>query len=124
MGYPAAAVLEATTTAGARLLPMGEEQIRYLLETYPYYSRGLIPAGSYPGVEEDVVTAAMLNWVVGKESLPDDVVSLVIRVVSDERATLEQVHDMATQIDMASLEDAPIDVHSATAEWMTSGGSR
>ena len=119
VGYPAAAVLEATTTAGARLLPLGAEQIEFLVERYPYYMEGTIPAGAYPGTEEDITTAAIMNWVIGMADLPDDVVNNVVTMLADDREALEQVHDMATQIHMESLTDAPIQTHAVTSAWMS-----
>ena len=118
VGYPAAAVLEATTTAGARLIPMERERIDALIERYPYYISGTIPGGSYPGVVDDIPTAAIFNWIISTDALSDEVVETLLRVVVDERERLEQVHDMARQMDMSLLQDAPIDVHSATARWV------
>ena len=38
VGYPAAAVLEATTTGGARLIPVEADRVEMLRDRYPYYS--------------------------------------------------------------------------------------
>ena len=43
VGYPAAAVLEATTTGGARLISMEAERVEALREQFPYYSACRIP---------------------------------------------------------------------------------
>ncbi len=118
VGYPAAAVLEATTTGGARLLAMEPDRIRFLREKYPYYIRGEIPAGTYPGVHEPLATAAIMNWVVAMSELSADVVDGVLRVFTDEKEQLAQVHDMVNQIDMARLLEAPIELHDATREWV------
>ena len=118
VGYPAAAVLEATTTGGARILPMEADRIDFLREKYPYYVHGAIPAGSYPGMEEPIPTAAVMNWVVGMADLPEEVVGNVVHVLAEERDALAQVHDMVNQIDMASLLEAPIGLHAVTQGWV------
>ena len=118
VGYPAAAVLEATTTGGARLLPMEPEVVATLRERYPYYIPGSIPAGSYPGMEEEIATAAIFNWVIAMDSLDDEVVETLLSVVVDQRDRLERVHDMAKQMDMSLLADAPIELHRGTARWV------
>ncbi len=117
VGFPAAAVLEATTTGGARILPMERERVKYLIERYPYYIMGEIPAGTYPGLEGAAPTAAILNWVVGMADIPDDVVGHLIRLLTLERDKLAQVHDMVAQIDMEFLLDAPISLHPVTQAW-------
>ena len=121
VGYPAAAVLEATTTGGARLVPLGDDGIARLMESYPYYAFGSIPQGVYPGVSEDVATVAMMNWIVGRDSLPAEVVGYLLTVLRDERASLEQVHEMARQIDLDGLGSAPIPLHDAVGEWLEGG---
>jgi TRAP transporter TAXI family solute receptor len=121
VGYPAAAVLEATTTGGARLLSFEADRIAALQERYPYYSPGTIPQGSYSGMEGDVATLAMMNWIVATEELDDGVVTGLLDVFRDQRASLEQVHEMAMQIDLDNLADTPIPLHPATERWMAGG---
>jgi TRAP transporter TAXI family solute receptor len=121
VGYPAAAVLEATTTGGARLIPVEPAQIQRIRERYPYYSPGEIPTGAYPGVESPISTLAMMNWIVSREDLEEGVVTLLLDVLRDERSSLEQVHEMAAQIDLRSLADAPVSLHRATEAWMAGG---
>jgi TRAP transporter TAXI family solute receptor len=117
VGYPAAAVLEATTTGGARLIPVEAEKVEALRSEYPYYSHGVIPAGAYPGVEKEVTTVAMMNWVVAGAGLDADVVGSLLTILRDDRAALEQVHEMAGQIDLAFLEEAPIPLHQGVTLW-------
>jgi len=121
VGVPAAAVLEAATTRGVRLLPMSPAKMAELRALYPYYSAGVIPAGAYPGVEEAVPAAAMMNWIVAKADLDDDVVRAVLNILGPGRVSLEQVHDMARQIDLATLVDAPIPLHALTQAFVEGG---
>ena len=118
VGYPAAAVLEATTTGGARLLAMEPDRIRFLRERYPYFITGEIPGGIYPGADEPLETAAIMNWVVGMADLPEQVVDGVLRLLTDDREALAQVHEMVDQIDMARLHEAPIRLHPITQTWV------
>ena len=127
VGYPAAAVLEATTTGGARILPIEADRVDFLSDKYPYYIHGAIPTGAYPGMDEPVPTAAVMNWVIGMVDLPDEVVGNVVYVLAEEREALAQVHDMVRQIDMASLLESPIGLHAVTQAWVDAnlaGGGR
>lgn len=118
VGYPASSVLEATTTGGVRLLGISPEAVAALHEQHPYYTTGEIPEGAYPGVTAPTPTMAVLNWIVGLESLDGDVVRVLLNILGDDRVSLEQVHDMARQIDLARLEDPPIPLHPATQAWL------
>lgn len=123
VGYPAAAVLEATTTGGARLLAMDEEGIARVIERYPFYSRGIIPGGVYPGVESEIPTVAALSWIVALEELESEVVTQVLDILESQRASLVQVHEIAAQIDLNDLARAPIPLHPATETWLARNGS-
>jgi TRAP transporter TAXI family solute receptor len=119
VGYPAAAVLEATTTGGARLLSFEPDRVAALQERYPYYSPGVIPAGVYPGVEGDIRSVAMMNWIVAREDLDDDVVTRLLYILRDQKESLARVHEMAGQIDLRTLRNAPIPLHPATEAWLS-----
>jgi TRAP-type uncharacterized transport system substrate-binding protein len=90
-----------------------------MLAEHPYYSAGEIPAGAYPGVDAPVPTLATMNWVVAMESLDAEVVTLLLNVMQDDRVSLEQVHDMAKQIDLSRLSAPPIPLHSAAQQWLS-----
>jgi hypothetical protein len=117
VGVPAAAVLDATTTGGAHLLGVAPDKLAALEQRYPYYSAGEIPAGAYPGVDAPIPTVAMMNWLVGREDLDPHVVETLLNILETERPSLEQVHEMAKQIDLGRLADAPIPLHPAAARW-------
>ena len=118
VGYPAAAVLEASTTSDMRLLPVEPDVLEAMLEEHPYYSPGEIPAGAYPGVDEAIPTLAVMNWVFAMESLDDEVVVILLNIFADDRVSLEQVHDMARQIDLTRMANPPIPLHPAAERWL------
>lgn len=119
VGYPAAAVLEASTTAAMRLIGMSDEVMAKMLADHPYYSDGVIPAGVYRGVTEPVSSLAVMNWVFSMDTLDDDVVLTLLNIFENDRVSLEQVHDMARQIDLTRLRSAPIPLHPAVERWLT-----
>ncbi len=119
VGYPAAAVLEAATTAGVRLLGVDPDALERLEADYPYYSESVIPAGAYPGMEEPIVTLAVMNWIIAMESLDGDVVRTLLNIMENDRVSLEQVHDMAKQIDLSNLENPPVPLHPAAQQWLS-----
>lgn len=118
VAHPAAAVMEATTTADARLLPIEGPEIDALLAERPYFFRYTIPAGAYRGVDADLPTIAEANWIVARESLDPAVVTLLLDILVQERDQLIQVNEVVRQIDLEDLRRAPIPLHPAAAAWM------
>ncbi len=117
VGYPAAAILEATATGGARLIPITPSRTADLMDLYPYFSPGEIPGGIYPGVDDPLATAVVLNWIVALDDLENDIVINLLNLMANDREALERVNSMAAEIDLAFLEDAPIPVHPAVEQW-------
>ena len=111
VGYPAAAVLEATTAGGVALLALTPDEVDALVDERPYYEPARIPPGVYPGVTEPVPTVAMMNWLVARDDLPDEIGDALLNILGRERVNLERVHPMAGQIDLAALDRAPAPLH-------------
>ena len=118
VGYPAAAVLEATTNAAITLLPITGDPAARLRRLYPFYTDTVIPGGTYAGLENDVTTVAVMNWMVGLESLDPTSVTNLLDLLRDRRDSLVRVNGIAAQIDLAAMADAPIPLHSAATGWL------
>jgi len=118
VGYPAAAVLEATTTGGVGLLSIEPTPLQALLEAHPYYVASEIPADVYPGAGQAVQTVAMMNWIFAREDLPAEIVYATLDALRDRIDELATVNDVARQIDMGALENPPMPLHPAVSEWL------
>jgi uncharacterized protein len=118
VAYPAAAVLEATTTGNIRLLPIQGPQVDRLLEEWPVFFATEHPANAYPGVTDAIPTIAELNWIIAREDLEDDVVRMILDILHTDRDWLVQVTDNARQIDLQEMRRSPVPLHPAAAAWM------
>lgn len=123
VGYPASAVLQARSTAGARLVAVDSARVEQLRSDHPYYDHGVIPADAYPGLERDVPTVAMTNWIVARADLEGEVVRGVLDVLSQRRKELVATTEIARQIDLGRLSDAPVPLHPAAEAWMREHGA-
>ncbi|MBM4270811.1 MAG: TAXI family TRAP transporter solute-binding subunit [Deltaproteobacteria bacterium] len=73
-GWPTAAIQELSIATNIVLIPIDEAKIRELTKKFPFYSRIVIPKGTYKGQEKDVPTiTTMAQWVVDA-SVPEDTV--------------------------------------------------
>jgi TRAP transporter TAXI family solute receptor len=114
VGFPAAAVLEATTTSDARLLPLDRALIDAVTERFPYYEPATIPADAYPGVAAVIPTVAVRNWVIATASLDPPIVDALIDILVSRRDELIRVNGIARQIDPTATGRAPMPLHDAT----------
>lgn len=120
VGFPASAVLEATTTGAARLIPIDEALATRLIDAHPYYATGTIPADAYPGLTAPLPTVLVMNWLVARDDLDGAVVRHVLDLLSTDRDALRRSVDIAGQIDLERLRNAPIPLHAAAEAWLAS----
>ena len=55
--------------------------------------------------------------------LDPEVVRSLLNVLGPGRVSLEQVHEMAAQIEIGDLHNAPVPLHEETVRWLADAGS-
>lgn len=118
VGIPASAVLEAVTTGAARLVPMDASTIAAMQAAQTYYRPSQIAAGTYPRQAEPLPTIAVFNWIVARDDLPDEIVERLLDLLREDRDALQRSVDVAGQIDVQRLREAPIPLHPAATAWL------
>ena len=59
-GFPTAAVQDITSQNKVRLLPIEADKADALIAKYPFYTKTVIPAGTYAGFDEDVPSVSVM----------------------------------------------------------------
>ncbi len=81
-GYPTGAVEALNATNKVSIIPVSDEKADALIKKYPYYSKDLIPAGTY-GLEAEVPTVSVLAMIAVKKELPEDLVYEITKSIYD-----------------------------------------
>jgi len=80
-GWPTAAITELAMSTEIVLVPIEEEMIAKITKMYSFYSKVVIPKGTYKGMTADVPTiTTMAQWVVD-EQVPADLVYKLTRAL-------------------------------------------
>lgn len=87
-GLPVAAFVEVLEKADARVLGLGEAEIAAFRAAFPYVSPFEIPAGIYKGQDVPLRTAAVWNFVVASDRMPEEPAYLLTRAALDGSAEL------------------------------------
>ena len=66
-GYPTGSVVELASAIGADLVPIDGPEVDALIEQYQFFTRDVIPAGTYEGIDETKTLSVGAQWVVGAE---------------------------------------------------------
>jgi len=123
-GIPTSAVSELCSTADARVLSMDEELIAALSAQYPWYSRAVIPAGTYDGQTEDVITTGVTITICIDESVPDDVAYQLAKTMYENLDSVKNVHSALAGLTVESAVQnlAGLPLHEGAARYYREAG--
>ncbi len=124
-GLPTAAIMDLSATPGVhvRLLDM-KDIVPKLREKFgPVYFLGKIPKGTYPNIDYDVQTAAMVVGILSHEKFEDDLAYQITRAIIEKKSELVLVHKEAEHIGLqTSSVGSPIPYHPGAIRYFKEKG--
>lgn len=102
VGHPSGSIEEPIATCDAVLVPVEGEIIDKVVEEYPYYFYGTIPAGMYNN-EEDVNTFGVGATLVTSADVQEDAVYQVTKAVFDNLDTFKSLHPAFEVLEASSM---------------------
>jgi TRAP transporter TAXI family solute receptor len=88
---PASAVMDLANSTDIKLVPLTDDFIARMRELNPGYAPVTIPAGSYPGQEEDVLAVGYATHVVARCDLDPEVVHGLLTEMWENREDLASI---------------------------------
>lgn len=107
---PASSIMDLASARDIKLIPITDEEFDAMRELNPGYTRLTIPAGSYPGQDEDVQAVGYATHIIARCDLDEDVVyNLVEGMVEnmDDLASIVRVMNDTTVEVMATDTGVP-----------------
>ena len=92
VGHPSAAIQEPIATCGAEIISVSSPVVDNLVDETPYYFRAKLPAGMYPGQDEDVQTFGVGATLVSSTRTSDNAVYHLTRAVFENFSTFKGMH--------------------------------
>jgi TRAP transporter TAXI family solute receptor len=88
---PASAVMDLGTARKVRLISLDEARVKQLQQVNVGYAPLVIPRGTYPGQDEDVLTIGTVTHLVASAKLPDELVGQIAQLLVKHRDALAAV---------------------------------
>ncbi|MBI4841610.1 MAG: TAXI family TRAP transporter solute-binding subunit [candidate division NC10 bacterium] len=126
-GLPTAAVLDVAATPGIKihLVPHGDAVPKMVAKYGPLYFGGVIPKGTYGGVEGDVSVAAATNLLVAHERMEEPLAYQITKALLEHTPDLVAVHKAAQEITLKSaVLGSPVPFHPGAARYYKEKGIR
>lgn len=96
-GVPGGALLDLAASGQGRFVPIEPDMMKKIIEQYPYYTASTIPAGTYPGVEEDIAAVGAGTIIITHADVPDELVYKFTKAVMEHADELAAVHPAGKQ---------------------------
>ncbi|EHG21168.1 hypothetical protein HMPREF9334_01100 [Selenomonas infelix ATCC 43532] len=102
-GYPTASVQDIAAQNPVRLLPVEEEIADALIAQYPFYTKTIIPAGTYVGFNEPVPSVAVMAMLVAGPTVNEELGYKVTKAIFSHLDRLQAAHAVGKQITRDSV---------------------
>lgn len=123
-GWPAAVVQDVFTSMDVEFFEIPEEYIDACIEEAPYLMKTVVPAGTYPGQEEDYVTLSIPNAIYVSEDTPDEMVTALCEIIFEHYdelvATYNVFRTYTVENTLAAAEAIPL--HPAVEAYLQENG--
>ena len=97
-GYPTASVQDIAAQNPVRLLPVEGKAADALIAQYPFYTKTVIPAGTYAGFDEEVPSVAVMAMLVAGPTVNDDLGYCITKAIFSNLDRLQAAHAVGKQI--------------------------
>jgi len=127
-GLPTAAVTDVGATPNVKIVMIDTaDQVAKMNAKYGnLYSKGVIPAKTYPGQDKDNPIAVVQNILVANANMPDDVAYGIVKTLMEKKPELVAVHREAENFDVKSqsMDNTPIPFHPGAAKYFKEQGAK
>lgn len=92
VGHPSGAIKEAAASCKTNLVNVEGAAVDKLVETYPYFSKVSIPAGTYDGTPGETKTFGVYATIVTSADVPEETVYQVTKAVFENFERFKKLH--------------------------------
>jgi TRAP transporter TAXI family solute receptor len=122
-GSPTAAVTALAARKEIDLVAFEDDLLENLTKSHPFFTKDVIPAGTYKGVDHDTATPAVTAVLVCDAALPEALVYDVAKTLFENLSELAPVHDKAKSIALdKALDGAIAKIHPGAAKYYAEKG--
>ncbi len=117
-GYPTSSIVDLAATCHIDLVPFSDSFMDKLTNTFSYFVKSTVPAGTYNGVDHDTPTPAVMAMWICDADLPDDLVYKITKVFWSNVEEMHKIHPKCTHFTLGNaLMGASVPLHPGAAKY-------
>jgi len=121
-GAPTPAVVDLCTTKGAFLIGLDDEHVAALQTINPAYGKSVIPAKTYDGINDDVVTVGVKATVIANGDVTDDQAYTIVSTIFENKAAITEAHAKGAELDLDYASVCGLPYHPGAAKYFAEKG--
>ena len=121
-GHPTPAVTDLSTTTETYLVGLDAEHVAKLKEINSAYAETIIPAGTYSGIDEDIVTVGMKATIIANGDVSDEEAYAIVSTIFDNAAAISELHDKGNELDLEYASTCGVPYHAGAAKYFAEKG--
>ena len=117
-GYPTAAVQDIASQNKVRLLPIEADKADALIAKYPFYTKVMIPAGTYAGFEEEVPGISVMAMLVCTDKVDEQLGYDITKALFSNLDRIKAAHSVGKLITKeGAMEGMPIQMNAGAEKF-------
>ena len=117
-GYPTAAVQDIASQNKVRLLPIDADKADALIAKYPFYTKVVIPAGTYAGFEEEVPGISVMAMLVCTDKVDEQLGYDITKALFSNLDRIKAAHSVGKLITKeGAMEGMPIQMNAGAEKF-------
>ncbi len=97
-GYPTAAVQDISSQNKIALVPLDNDKVEALIAKYPYYTKTIIPAGTYAGVDTETTAVSVMAMLVASDKVDDQLGYDIVKAFFGNLDRIKAAHSVGKLI--------------------------
>ena len=121
-GAPTTAVTDLSIARQVYLVSLSDEDIAKLQAISPAYSKTIIPAGTYDGIDEDIVTVGVKATIIANEDVTEDEAYAIVSTIFENKDAIAQQHAKGLELDLEYASSCGLPYHPGAAKYFAEKG--
>ena len=97
-GFPTKAIQTIAEKEKIRILPITADKYAILTTVYPYYTKTIIPSGTYKDIDEDVQTVSVMALLASSDKIDDNTGRDIVKAIFANTESIKSAHSAGSFI--------------------------
>ena len=108
---PLEAISTVAVTDSVNIIAMEPEILEKITADLPYYGAATIPAGSYPGIDQDILSLGVQDILVCSPDMDEELVYQITKAIYENLEYLKSVHPSLAIMNFQGYKDSLVPLH-------------